>query len=265
MRIIAGRLRRRKLLTNPGMTTRPITARVKESLFEHLNPYLVDARVCDVFAGTGTMGLESLSRGAFSAVFIEKDYRAFDLLNQNCDKLGVREEVFCWQTDAVMTSFKPKYCEDMMPYEVVFFDPPYKMVKGIQPGTKFFKTLQRLAKDTITAPDVVVLFRVPKRVEFTLPNCWRVARLLKYSTMDIYWLQKNDAADDSTAATLESEIFDGTELDADEDLDGDEFGDELSDEVDDELDDESGLAEDETTTEVDVGPESDDSVDTENK
>ncbi len=264
MRIIAGRLRRRKLLTNPGMTTRPITSRVKESLFEHLNPYLVDARVCDIFAGTGTMGLESLSRGAFSSVFIEKDFRAFDLLNQNCDKLAVREQVFCWQTDAVMTSFKPKYCEDLMPYEVVFFDPPYKMVKGIQPGTKFFKAMQRLAKDTITAPDVVVLFRVPKKAEFTLPACWRTARLLKYSTMDIYWLEKNDAADEGAAA-FESQIFDGTDLDADEDFDDDELGEDVEDEADGELDDESGLAEDDSTTEIDVGPDAHDADDSESK
>lgn len=222
MRIIAGRLRRRKLLTNPGLTTRPITSRVKESLFEHLNPYLIDARICDIFAGTGTMGLESLSRGAFSCVFIEKDYLAFDLLNQNVDNLGERERVFCWRTDVVMTSFRPKYCEDWLPYEVVFFDPPYKMVKSVQPGTMFFKALQRLGKDTVTAPDAIVLFRTPRYSEFELPDCWRVKRVLQYSTMDIHWLVKNVPIDgDEHAAVPASEIIDETALDENEALSDD--------------------------------------------
>ncbi|MGD9854019.1 MAG: RsmD family RNA methyltransferase, partial [Planctomycetaceae bacterium] len=68
MRIIAGKYRRRKLLTKPGLTTRPITDRAKEPLFERLESHLEGARVADVFAGTGTLGLESLSRGARSVV-----------------------------------------------------------------------------------------------------------------------------------------------------------------------------------------------------
>lgn len=239
MRIIAGRLRRRKLLTNPGLTTRPIAARVKESLFEHLNPYLVDARVCDVFAGTGTMGLESLSRGAFSCVFIEQNLRAYELLNENVDKLGVREEVFCWRTDVVMTSYRPKYCEDLLPYEVVFFDPPYKMVQAIHPGTMFFKSLQRLGKETITAPDVVVLFRTPRYAEFILPRCWRVERVLRYSTMDIHWLVKNTAPEgEDAAAGTDSEIIDKTDLEETDILEeDDEFDEDAFDEAGEEADD----------------------------
>ena len=69
MRIIAGRYRRRTLLTNPGLTTRPITDRVKESMFEHLNPWLQGAKIADVFAGTGTMGFMLASKSTrFSAV-----------------------------------------------------------------------------------------------------------------------------------------------------------------------------------------------------
>ncbi len=240
MRIISGRLRRRKLLTNPGLTTRPISSRVKESLFEHLNPYLVDARVCDVFAGTGTMGLESISRGAFTCVFIEQNLRAYELLNENVDNVGVREEAFTWRTDAVMTSFRPKYCEDFLPYEVVFFDPPYKMVEAMTPGTKFFKSLQRLAKDAITAPDVVVLFRTPRYAKFVLPRCWRVHRVLQYSTMEIHWLVKNIAPDEDAAAELPaSEIIDETALGEDDDFDDSDVIDADDADITDELEDDN--------------------------
>ena len=75
MRIVAGKFRRRKLFANPGLKTRPITDRVKESLFERLSGELEGKRIADVFAGTGTLGLEALSRGAKSVVFIESDRR----------------------------------------------------------------------------------------------------------------------------------------------------------------------------------------------
>src|SRR6516165_10026496 len=76
MQIVAGKYRHRKLESSPGETTRPITARVKVALFDRLQPELQEARVADIFSGTGTIGLEALSRGAASIVFIESDREA---------------------------------------------------------------------------------------------------------------------------------------------------------------------------------------------
>ena len=78
MRIVAGELRRRKLLTNPGKTTRPITDRAKVMLFDHIRDFIPGKRVLDVFSGTGSLGFESLSRGAKSVVFCEQDHRAHE-------------------------------------------------------------------------------------------------------------------------------------------------------------------------------------------
>src|SRR3954465_11870306 len=89
MRIIAGEFRGRRLLPPEGLTTRPITDRVKQSLFDILTPLLPDARVYDCFAGTGSMGLECLSRGAAEAVFFEADRSAVARLRKNIAALGV--------------------------------------------------------------------------------------------------------------------------------------------------------------------------------
>ena len=83
MRIVAGKYRRRKLAAKQGTTTRPITDRVKVALFARLQNRLEGARVADIFSGTGTLGLEALSRGAASVVFIENDHRAWELLREN--------------------------------------------------------------------------------------------------------------------------------------------------------------------------------------
>src|SRR3954465_9465040 len=89
MRIIAGEFRGRRLLPPEGDVTRPITDRVKQSLFDILTPLLPDARVYDCFAGTGSMGLECLSRGAAHATFFEADRSAVQRLKKNISTMRV--------------------------------------------------------------------------------------------------------------------------------------------------------------------------------
>src|SRR3954470_169426 len=89
MRIIAGEFRSRRLLAPASDATRPITDRVKQSLFDMLTPQIENARVYDCFAGTGSMGLECLSRGAAHAMFFEADRSAAALLRKNIASLRV--------------------------------------------------------------------------------------------------------------------------------------------------------------------------------
>lgn len=190
MRIIRGRFGRRKLLSNPGDVTRPITDKVKESLFEYLEDQIQAARVADIFAGTGTIGLEALSRGANSIVFFEKDRKAMELLRKNVATLKVQDETLCWPTDVTRTSFRPRNCEGMTPFDVAFFDPPYKMVNDIRPGKVLFKSLERLSREGVTSDDALLVFRTPRRAEFELPDVWQLERKLDYARMEVHWYRK---------------------------------------------------------------------------
>jgi len=190
MRIISGRFRRRTLLTNPGLTTRPITDRVKESLFARLEPLLEGARVADIFAGTGTLGLEALSRGAARVTFIEKDRPAVELLRQNVGKLKVEAETLIWPADVFRCSFRPQNAEGFTPFDVIFFDPPYRLVPEIAAGSPLCRALQRLADDRVSAPDALLLLRVPEHAEFELPSCWRLDWTLTMSNMELLHLRK---------------------------------------------------------------------------
>ena len=195
MRIIAGKYRRRKLHVNPGDVTRPITDRVKETLFEHLQHYLPGKRVADIFSGTGSMGLEALSRGAAGAVFIEQDRRAHELLKQNVAELGVENETLCWRADVLRSSFRPKNVPHLVPFEVIFFDPPYRMVSELAPGTPFYKSLERLAKDDVSSPGAVLVFRTPEHATFNLPpqwQPWEELSKLDLSTMEIHLFQRKE-------------------------------------------------------------------------
>ncbi|REJ92924.1 MAG: 16S rRNA (guanine(966)-N(2))-methyltransferase RsmD [Planctomycetota bacterium] len=197
MRIIAGRYRRRKLRTRSGLVTRPITDRVKETLFSHIEPLVDEARIADVFSGTGTLGLESLSRGARSVVFIEQDRRAAELLRENVEMLGVQERVVCWQTSALRTSFRPKGVDRFFPYDVVFVDPPYRMIPGLLPGSPLFQSLQRLARPDVSSENSHLILRVPEHAEFVLPGLWAPQQALRLSNMRIHIYTKQQITDDS--------------------------------------------------------------------
>ncbi len=124
MRIGSGELSGRKLHAPKGAKTRPTGARLKKSLFDVLAPALADARVLDLFAGAGALGLESLSRGAARAVFVERGRKAADVIQRNIDELGVveRGELLAMDVRAALTRLE----HDGEAFDLVFADPPYK-------------------------------------------------------------------------------------------------------------------------------------------
>jgi 16S rRNA (guanine966-N2)-methyltransferase len=196
VRIIAGKFRRRKLRTRPGLVTRPITDRVKETLFELLGDSLLDARVADVFAGTGTLGLEALSRGAASVVFIESDRRAQELLRENVAVLDATDQTLCWHADVLRTSFRPKGVPDFLPYDLVFFDPPFRMIPELRAGSPLYRSMERLARAGVTGANTLLLLRTPADAEFEMPPAWRCERRLEFSGMEIYWYARTADANE---------------------------------------------------------------------
>lgn len=191
MQIVSGKYRHRKLETSPGETTRPITARVKVALFDRLQPHLADARVADIFAGTGTIGLEALSRGAARVVFIENDRVAFELLRRNVAALGAQDETICWPADASKCSFRPNGGAQFLPYDVVFFDPPYVYARRLTAGTMLYRSLERLAREGITAPDALLVFRCARKTPLEVPPVWQLEQVLNYAGMDVHLFRKS--------------------------------------------------------------------------
>jgi 16S rRNA (guanine(966)-N(2))-methyltransferase RsmD len=124
MRIIAGEYRGRILKGPSNHKTRPTSDRLRETLFNILNPKIdVDTRFLDLCAGTGAIGIEALSRGVGFTTFVDKSTRACALIEENLDLLQIPEE----QTE-VLHSTAEKYVsrEQAMAWDIIFYDPPYK-------------------------------------------------------------------------------------------------------------------------------------------
>ena len=126
MRVISGSAKGRKLFSVPGAGTRPITARVKTALYNILGPQIVDSVVLDLFAGTGSVGIEALSRGAGSVVFVERARKAIVTLRRNLEitRLGDRAEI------VFMDAFRyVEQARDTARFDYVYVAPPqYKQL-----------------------------------------------------------------------------------------------------------------------------------------
>ena len=134
MRIVAGKFKGREIKGPVSDATRPTSDRVRESLFNILahgiEGFSIEgARVLDLFAGTGALGLEAISRGAKYCCFVEEDAGARGVIRTNADACGVIGQTRIWRRDA--TDLGP--CAPQSPYDLIFVDPPY--AKGFSEKT----------------------------------------------------------------------------------------------------------------------------------
>jgi len=159
IRILSGKHKGRRLLPPPaGSETRPITGRVKKSLFDMLGERLIDAAVVDLYCGTGSMGLEAISRGARACWFAERDRAVVRRLRRNIEALGVGGRCTVWPGD--LTAKLPARLDALGgAVDVAFVDPPYAAAR---------QWSWPVAADTIFAPlaehlaaDGLVVLRLP--------------------------------------------------------------------------------------------------------
>lgn len=124
MRVIAGKARRLNLKTLPGLDTRPTTDRIKETLFNILQPYMAECSFLDLFSGSGGIGIEALSRGAGHAVFVEKNPKACVCIRHNLSFTRLADDAKVLNMDVLqaLRSMEGREC-----FDCIFMDPPYKM------------------------------------------------------------------------------------------------------------------------------------------
>ena len=159
MRVIAGRYRGTRLRAPRGEATRPTSDRVREALFSILVS-VQDLRVLDLFAGSGALGIEALSRGAGSAVFVDSAAAAMDAVNRNLESLGLDAEVVRRPAVAFLEGAAIRGAQ----YDLVFVDPPYRLASAVGPELS-------IALGPVLAPGARVVTESDRRapLELDLP------------------------------------------------------------------------------------------------
>ena len=122
MRVIGGRAKRLQLKTLEGMDTRPTTDRIKETLFNMIDPWIADCDFLDLFAGSGGIGIEAASRGAKEVVFVEKNPAAMMIIRENLKHTSLEDAAVTMQSD-VMTAIRS--LDGRKQFDYIFMDTPY--------------------------------------------------------------------------------------------------------------------------------------------
>jgi 16S rRNA (guanine966-N2)-methyltransferase len=158
MRVIAGAYKGRRLVAPRGTETRPTSDRVREALFSILGPRVEGARVLDLFAGSGALGIEAVSRGASQATFVDNAQPAIVAIRRNLEGMS---GVVVVRRDA--RSFLREARENGRQYDLVFLDPPYRQAAAL--GRQLGESLQ-----AVLAPGGTVVSESDRRAPLDLPN-----------------------------------------------------------------------------------------------
>ena len=156
MRVIAGEFRGRKLQSLPGNHTRPTSDKIKGALFNMIGPFFEGGRGLDLFAGTGSLGIEALSRGMEYVVFVDSHRPAVQLIRTNLKTLGLtgKSEVRLLDAQTALAQF----CSEGRQFDVVFLDPPYRLEAAP------LNWMQEAGIERLLSPDAVVVLEHDAKV-----------------------------------------------------------------------------------------------------
>jgi 16S rRNA (guanine966-N2)-methyltransferase len=178
MRVIAGEAGGRKLQTLRSPDVRPMTDQIKEALFSSLGERVVAARVLDLFAGAGSVGIEALSRGAERVIFVERDRSAAAVIDRNLEVTGFSDRA------AVLTEDAETYTERSpdSTFDIVMVDPPFG--EGLPSGV-----IANLRLHGFLAPNAVVIFRFSSRATFPVPDGYHLEKERRYGDSTLWYLE----------------------------------------------------------------------------
>jgi 16S rRNA (guanine966-N2)-methyltransferase len=163
MRVIAGQYRSRILKSLKGLALRPTSDKLRETLFNVLGPEVVGSHFIDLFAGTGAVGIEALSRGAAQVVFVENHQPAVALIRKNLESLAIRTGAIVHSADALrgLQTLASRHAAQPT-FDYVFLDPPYAAADD------YLRVLRYLGSAEFLSPNAIVI--AEHRKSFSLPD-----------------------------------------------------------------------------------------------
>lgn len=156
MRVVSGEYGGRKLKTLPGKTTRPTTDKVKGAMFNMIGPYFSGGKVLDLFAGSGSLAIEAVSRGMEQAFLVEKNFRAMAIIKENVAMTKEEDRFYLMQMPA--NKAIQQFSEQKVFFDLILLDPPYA-------EQEIMKQLTALAQADLIAPEAVAVCETDKTIE----------------------------------------------------------------------------------------------------
>lgn len=180
LRVVAGKYRGRKLEQPPKSITRPTMDRVKESIFNVIQFKIEGSLVLDLFAGSGSLSIESVSRGAMKAIAVDKSNEAIAMINKNLDSIGIKNV-------AVVKADVLKYVESMRgtKFDFIFMDPPFADFDI------YFATLEKIKESDILKETGLIILETKDPSKIQIPDGFVIQRQKKYGISTVIMLANN--------------------------------------------------------------------------
>lgn len=212
MRVVAGTARGRKIVAPPGLDVRPTLDRVRQAIFNALDARgAVDgARVIDVFAGSGALGIEALSRGAGHVTFVEQDRKSLACIAENLEHLGFTDRATIVRSDVVAWS-----AWRIPDADLILIDPPYTFTGWEKLLERVLPALSRSGELSLDHVGVAVL---ETRKSMALPATWEVVREQRYGGTVVTFAvpAPSDPFTSTPSSTPESPAFEDSDPDPDD-------------------------------------------------
>ena len=179
MRILSGRYKGHKLFDfSKKNSVRPMTQRVKKSVFDTIRPYLKDARVLDLFSGSGQISLEALSQGAKMCHAVEQNKQCCRWILRNAQKLKIEKEIVLHQEEVF--HFLKKQ-QDLQSFDIIFADPPFQKKYGMS-------IIQHLSLSSVCRPDTLVILEAGSQESIPEDSSFVLKNKKSFGDKDVYFL-----------------------------------------------------------------------------
>jgi len=180
MRILAGDNRGRRFKSVPkSLPVKPISSRIKKSVFDILRPWLGGARVLDLYAGTGSVGLEALSRGAQSCFFVDRDKRCLAVIDENLKELNLQSRGRTSFGDILQDLSWIPYRAGVTDFDLIYLGPPYRDEED-RPLAYSTPSLARVIESNLPAAGALIVIQHHVKEEVAVPAGWERLRREKY-------------------------------------------------------------------------------------
>ncbi len=182
MRITAGKHRNRQIRTLSGDNTRPTTEKVREAVFSHLGTYFDGGLFLDLFAGSGAMGLEALSRGMERAVLVDSSSQAIAVITANVRDLQLQHD-----TEVLKCSYRTainRFHDERRAFDYIFIDPPYRFRLGSE-------LLEEIRSLELLRPQGTIILETQKEEEITVPEGLRTDKSAVYGISRITYVKRS--------------------------------------------------------------------------
>ena len=182
MRIISGSARGTKLFTLEGDATRPTLDRVKESLFSIIQQHIPDAVVLDLFAGSGALSLEALSRGASKAILCDYSKKAINIIKQNIEKTRFTEQAVLLNMDYEKALEYIKLQE--LKFDIIFLDPPYKK-------NYLINSIEKILEYDLITKDGIIIAETDEDIDINIAKS-NVYDIRKYGRVNLIFIKRKE-------------------------------------------------------------------------